>query len=128
MSVDVIDTDPALPVVVVAKGELDIADESLQRVLVDLAPDSRGIVVDLLNVTFIDSSVVRALALAYRDATDRGGWLRVVYTHHMIRRVLEICGLAELLPQYTSVEAATRGVPSTARAVKTVEPVRPVTS
>lgn len=113
MSIDVIDDDPAQPVVVVASGELDIADESLQKILGDLAGDSRGIVVDLLNVTFIDSSVVRALVLAYREARDSGGWLRVVYTHHLIRRVIEICGLAEVLRQYTSVEAAVRGVHST---------------
>jgi len=112
VSIDVIDTDAAAPVVVVAKGELDIADESLQKVLVDLAAEGRGLVVDLLHVTFIDSSVVRALVLAYREANERGGWLRVVYTHHVVRRVIEICGLAELLPQYTSVEAAVRGVHS----------------
>jgi len=113
VSIDVLDARPGNPVVVVADGELDIADESLQKVLLDLATDGRGVVVDMLNVTFIDSSVARALVLAYREAEDRGGWLRLVYTHHLIRRVIEICGLAEHLPQYTSVEAAVRGVHST---------------
>jgi anti-anti-sigma factor len=115
VSIDVLDASPGLPLVVVAEGELDVADESLQKLLLDLVTDDRGLVVDLLNVTFIDSSVVRALVLAHREASERGGWLRVVYTHHLIRRVIEICGLAELLPQYTSVEAAVRGVHSTVR-------------
>jgi anti-sigma B factor antagonist len=101
------------PAVVVAHGELDIADDALRRTLVALASDGQDVVVDLLNVTFIDSSVVRALLLAHREVTERGRWLRVVYTHHLIRRVIEICGLTELLPQYTSVEAAVRGVHST---------------
>jgi len=122
MSIDVIDAGPAQPVVVVGNGELDIANESLEKVLLDLATDGRGIVVDLLNVSFIDSSVVRALALAYRGTKERGGWLRVVYTHHVIRRVIEICGLAELLPQYTSVEAAVRGVHSTVHQSAAVQP------
>ena len=113
MSIDVVEASAVHPVVVVAQGELDVADESLQKILLDVVATERQVVVDLLNVTFIDSSVVGALVLAHRRAGERGGWLRVVYTHHGIRRVVEICGLAELLPQYTSVAAAVRGVRST---------------
>jgi len=101
-------------VVVALSGELDVADADWSETLDDALGDGASrLVLDLTNVTFIDSSVVRALVLAYREANERGGWVRVVYTHHLIRRVIEICGLAEVLPQYTSVEAAVRGVHST---------------
>jgi anti-anti-sigma factor len=98
------------PAVVHASGELDLADDSLARTLLELIDGGRHrVVVDLLEVTFIDSSVVQALVVGYREASKHGGWLRVVYTRHLIGRVLEICGLAELLPQFTTVEAAVRG-------------------
>ena len=67
------------------------------------------IVVDLTNVTFIDSSVVRALVVAHRTVLQRRGWVRAVYTHHLIRRVIDICGLDDVFPQYASVESAVRG-------------------
>lgn len=102
------------PAVIEFEGELDVADDRLSRALDDvLARGARHVVVDLLNVTFIDSSVVRALVLAHRQLDGRGGWIRVVYIHHLIRRVIDICGLAETLPQYSTVDAAVRGVAAT---------------
>ena len=98
------------PPVVALTGEWDVADERLEDLL--LAPLQAGdgrLIVDMLNVSFIDSSVVRALVAAHVAASERQGWVRLVYTHHVIRKVIEICGLAELLPQFGSVEAAARG-------------------
>ena len=100
------------PGVVVAEvsGELDAADNKLEDELqVLLARSESHIVVDLTNVTFIDSSVVRALVVAHRTVAARSGWVRVVYTHHLIGRVIEICGLRDVFPQYASVECAIRG-------------------
>ena len=100
------------PGVVVAEvsGELDAADNKLEIELQALlARSETHIVVDLTNVTFIDSSVVRVLVVAHRTVAERGGWVRVVYTHHLIGRVIDICGLGELFPQYASVDSAVRG-------------------
>lgn len=100
------------PDVVIAEvsGELDAADNKLDDELTRLlARSDSHLVVDLTNVTFIDSSVVRALVVAHRTVMERGGWVRVVYTHHLIGRVIEICGLGEVFPQYASVECAVRG-------------------
>jgi anti-anti-sigma factor len=96
--------------VVTLSGEWDVADERLEPLLLDQlrAGDGR-LVVDMLNVSFIDSSVVRALVATHREAAERDGWIRLVYTHHVIRRVIEICGLTDVLPQFGSVEAALRG-------------------
>ena len=103
-------------VVAVFTGELDAADSRVDDELGKLLREGASqVVADLTNVTFVDSSVVRALVAAYRELAGRGGWLRVVYTHHLIRRVIEICGLAEVFPQYPSVEGALRGA-SAARA------------
>lgn len=98
------------PPVVAMAGEWDAADEELATTLLsELAAGEGRLVLDMLNVSFIDSSVVRALVVVHREAMERDGWVRLVYTHHVIRRVIEICGLTDLLPQFASVEAALKG-------------------
>ncbi|MGN6606625.1 MAG: STAS domain-containing protein [Jatrophihabitans sp.] len=108
------------PVVVAMAGELDSSDPTWAEPLDDaLAAGELRLVVDLLDVSFIDSSVVQALVSAHRTV-GQDGWVRVVYTHHLIKRVIEICGLSEIFPQYTTVDAALRSSPSrltTARAM-----------
>ncbi len=101
------------PGVVRFSGELDAGDPDLAAELLgQVGEGSPCLIVDMLNVSFIDSSVIRALVLAHRGAATEGGWLRVVYTHHIVRRVIEMCGLAEVFPQYPTIEAARRGLPS----------------
>ena len=101
------------PVVVRLSGELDAGDSGFTEILLKpVDGGARHLIVDMLNVSFIDSSVIRALVLAHRATSDSGGWLRVVYTHHIIRRVIDMCGLSGLLPQYATVESARRGVVS----------------
>ena len=100
------------PAVVTLAGELDAADTAwADEIRAEIDGGCRELVLDLLNVSFIDSSVVRELVLASKQL-EPDGWLRVVYTHHLIRRVIDICGLAERLPQFTSTEAALRGTPA----------------
>jgi stage II sporulation protein AA (anti-sigma F factor antagonist) len=94
--------------VVAASGELDAADPSwADEIGAALDAGSNHLVIDLRNVTFIDSSVVRELLLAYKRVADQG-WIRLVYTHHLISRVIQICGLGDTFPQFTTVEAALR--------------------
>ncbi len=101
------------PVIVRLAGELDAGDSSFTEELLEpVEKGARYVVVDMLGVSFIDSSVIRALVLVHRATSEAGGWLRVVYTHHLIRRVIEMCGLTDVLPQYATIEAAHRGVAS----------------
>ena len=103
-------------VVVALAGELDVADAEWSEAIEDALRDGVSrLVLDLTNVTFIDSSVVRALVLAHRRIGGEG-WLRLVYTHHLIARVIDICGLAETFPQYATVDAARRAAPTRAAA------------
>lgn len=103
--------DPDVAVVALA-GELDASDTGWANEL-DAAVDAgaRKLVVDMLNVTFVDSSVIQALILA-RRRVGGPGWVRLVYTHHLIGRVVEICGLTETFPHYTTVDAALRDAPT----------------
>lgn len=100
------------PQVIRLSGELDAGDAAFADELLLSSGGSARVIVDMLNVSFIDSSVIRALVLVHRRVTGSGGWLRVVYTHHLVRRVIDMCGLTEVFPQYPTIEAARRGQPS----------------
>jgi anti-anti-sigma factor len=106
--------------VVQLAGELDAADTDwADQIETAFATGKRCLVIDLLNVTFIDSSVVRTLILAQRRAGEHG-WVRVVYTHHLIARVIGICGLSDAFPQFTTVDAALRSAPSKLASLRAV--------
>jgi anti-anti-sigma factor len=109
--VEAIDDKVADVTVIALSGELDASDTSWADEFTSaLNAGQERLVVDLLGVTFIDSSFVRELLIAARRIGAEG-WLRLVYTHHLIGRVVEICGLAETFPQFTTVDAALRGAP-----------------
>ena len=87
------DSRPRLKV----SGEVDIQtspvlDEQLQKVL-DQGLSS--IVVDLGEVTFLDSTGLSVLIAALKRCQGAGGDLRLVSPRPNVRRVLEITGLTE---------------------------------
>lgn len=111
------DADPTT-VVVTLCGELDASDSAWSEAVQTAIDDGvRRMVIDLLNVSFVDSSVIQALLVARRRVAG-DGWLRLVYTHHLVGRVIDICGLTEVFPQYTTVDAALRGAPTRAAAAR----------
>ncbi len=81
-------------------GELDIATtpEVEQAFAAAIADGMREIVLDLRELTFMDSTGLRALAQANARAEECGVELSIVRGSHQIRRVIEISGLGSLLP------------------------------
>ena len=81
-------------------GELDIATTpELEEALADATRDGiTEIVLDLRELTFMDSTGLRALAQANLRADERGIALSIIRGPRPIERVLEISGLAGLLP------------------------------
>lgn len=97
--------------VVTLSGELDASDVGWADELRDaLDAGTDRLVIDLRGVSFVDSSFVRELLVAHKRLGPHG-WLRAVYTHHLIGRVIDICGMAGTFPQFTTVDAATRDAP-----------------
>ena len=79
--------------VVTAVGQLDLAvKDELRDVLQPLTGD---VVVDLSEVSFVDSSAIGVLVGAHRRLTENGGNLRLRNPQDMPRRVLEIVGLKD---------------------------------
>ena len=97
---------PAHAVVVRARGELDIASGPR---LVALAGESAEaevpVVLDLDEVTFVDSSGLRALIEAERAVKSRGTRLVLARPSAAVARLLDMTGLREAFAEAASPEA-----------------------
>ena len=97
---------PADTVVVRVAGEVDMSREG--EVRAELAGldglERSGIVVDLTECEFIDSSGVRALLLS--QETESGGGLAVAASSDQILRILSVMGLDKVLPIRPTVDEA----------------------
>jgi anti-sigma B factor antagonist len=78
-----------------AAGEIDLASAPILVTQLDRAIDDGDglIVIDLGDVTFMDSSGVHALVTAHQAAPDR---LRLHTLHPAVRRVLEITAVLDV--------------------------------
>jgi stage II sporulation protein AA (anti-sigma F factor antagonist) len=103
--------DPEGVFVVRVRGELDISHEEDLRVALErgVSENQGGIVVDLTECEFIDSSGVRALLMG-REAQREGGAgeaaLAIASGNAQIIRILSVMGIDEAIPVRPTVQAA----------------------
>jgi anti-anti-sigma factor len=85
-------------VVVALVGECDLSvREDLTSALLAAVGQAPRVVVDLSDLTFLDSSGVHALLIAHQAAGARGGQVSVVHARGVVADVLDLTGLGELL-------------------------------
>lgn len=98
--------------VVSAVGEIDVATAPpLRDRLQALTSSGRStVVVDLLGVTFLDSTALGVLVGALKRCRESGGDLPLVITEPRILKVFEITGLTDVFPIHGTVDEATRSV------------------
>ena len=79
-------------------GEFDVACESIFAAAAGeaLTEDTRELLVDLRDVSFIDSSGIEALCAARRDAERSGGSVVLRAPSAAVVRVLEVTGLDDV--------------------------------
>jgi anti-sigma B factor antagonist len=107
---------PAVHVIAVG-GELDMGASPDLRGTIDGALESGVslLVMDLTELTFIDSTGISTLVAAFRRLSESGGSLELVCSDRNVLRVLELTGLDEVLSIHSSrdqareVFAGTRG-------------------
>lgn len=81
-----------------ASGELDAASSSeLGRALETALSAGSGVTLDLGEVTFIDSSALRVVALGVRRAREEDQPFTVSSASDAVRRIFEITGVGSLL-------------------------------
>ena len=86
-------------VVVTVSGEVDLANrDALEQTLLDaIDRDGQGVVVDLSEVSFLDSSGVHAILTAQRVADQEGSTLILRAPQQNVAKVLDALGLTNLL-------------------------------
>lgn len=109
--------------VVVACGDIDAAtSDRLASFLADARRrDTRGIILDLSQVGFMDCSGLRVLVSAQRDAALLGGELRLAATKPAVSKVLGLSDVYRVLPPFPTVAAA-KSCPSAIRIVNDTVP------
>jgi stage II sporulation protein AA (anti-sigma F factor antagonist) len=103
--------------IVHVRGELDMSHEEELRAALTrgIVESNGGIVVDLTDCEFIDSSGVRALLLgrqAQGAENDGGPRLVIASDNAQIVRILSVMGVDEAIPVRPSVEAAIAELPT----------------
>jgi stage II sporulation protein AA (anti-sigma F factor antagonist) len=82
--------------IVFVAGEMDASDgQQLEDALLEAQHGSANVIVDMNRLTFMDSTGINALVLAWRRVS---GELHVVGARPAVRRVFEIAGVTDLLP------------------------------
>ena len=97
--------------VLAVSGEIDIATApSLREKLHSLlAEGHQNLIVDLDEVTFLDSTALGVLVGVLKRARTEGGELRIVCNQPRVRKVLEITRLDSAFDLCTSVDDAIKG-------------------
>ena len=90
-------------------GELDHHQAERLRTQIDAAFDKsmcRNILLDMSNISFMDSSGIGMIIGRYKKAESRGGRLVLAGMDEGISRVFSLSGLAKIVIQSKSVESA----------------------
>ncbi|HLK45489.1 MAG TPA: STAS domain-containing protein, partial [Acidimicrobiales bacterium] len=87
-------------------GELDVTTSSALKGAIDDAPGACGVILELEEVSFIDSTALGILIGAQRRLRRGGRELRVVVTNPIVVRIITISGVDELFELHASVAAA----------------------
>ena len=92
-------------------GEVDLrtAPELRDRLNAVLAGGTERLVVDLEDVTFLDSTALSVLIGAHKRLARLGGALHLVTTRDQILRVLNITGLSRVFAVHPTLEDAVGG-------------------
>lgn len=93
--------------IVAAAGDIDIATVAeLRERLFELADSGQSIVVDLSQVSFVDSTGLGALVGAAKRAAAHGVTLHVVGARPQIRQLFRITGLEGQVPLARTLDEA----------------------
>ncbi|MER6434377.1 STAS domain-containing protein [Streptomyces sp900105245] len=94
--------------VVSVSGEID--HTSAGPLVHALEPDAVGeqprVIVDMRQVSFMDSTGINVLLTAHRNLAKAGGWLRLADLQASVMRILDIVGVDHILPCYPNLPEA----------------------
>lgn len=90
-------------------GELDVASVPAVRIKLEQAlveGMTNGLILDLTDITFMDSSGLGFILGRYRKLSELGGKTIVTGIQGQVRRVFELSGLTKIIPQTQTLAEA----------------------
>lgn len=98
-------------VILEVEGEIDAhTARQLERALNELLDQGHPrLVLDASRMSFISSAGLRVVLYAYRQASQRGGLLRLCGLNAQVRRVFEMAALDDILPLDNTRQDALEG-------------------
>lgn len=111
--------EPVAPGVVrvILNGRLDITGAgAIDLQFNAIAGSHRGVIVDLAGVSFLASIGIRTLLLGAKAVQRRGGGFVLLKPVAEVERVLDVMGMADLMPIFHDAEAALAAVGAAAAA------------
>jgi anti-sigma B factor antagonist len=105
--------EQTMPVVVVLPAEIDVTNSELvhDKLVAALTPGVGVVVADMTSTSFCDSSGVHAVIFAHEEAAARGIQMRIaVSPEGSVRRVLQLIGVASVVPVYPSLAEAMEAI------------------
>jgi anti-sigma B factor antagonist len=116
--------------VVSVGGEVDLETASqLSDAALDVVREGcPHLVVDLTDVTFMDSTGLKVLLAIHHRAQLAGGSLALAGASRTVLRVLTLTGLDQTFPLHDTVEDALAGAPASAAATSASGPAAEPTS
>jgi stage II sporulation protein AA (anti-sigma F factor antagonist) len=90
-------------------GELDHHTADQFRDTIDYNLDNnpvKNLVIDMTELTFMDSSGIGALIGRYKKVKGLGGKLAVVNENRQVSKVFEVSGIYEIIPSYRDISLA----------------------
>lgn len=105
------DAGPEVAIIVVG-GEVDfeVSPQLKARLTRAIKAGSRRLILDLADVTFIDSTAIGVLAGLVDRLDELGGSLSLVCTHEKVMQIFEITGLDNVVTVHPSREDALASV------------------
>ncbi|MFE9401084.1 STAS domain-containing protein [Streptomyces sp. NPDC006530] len=105
LSIVATDTDGVR--VITVSGEIDYeTKDTLDQALNSADASSPRVVVDLHQVTFMDSSGINMFISAHNALTEAGGWLRLAAPTDMVMRTMSIVGVDVVIDCRETLEEA----------------------
>lgn len=103
---DITRSDHGGATVLTASGEIDLASAPDLERHIEESDGAGHLVIDLLGITFVDSTGLRVLIMADRRAKERGGRLTLVAAPGPVTRLLDLTGVDQHLRVRDSLDGA----------------------
>lgn len=90
------------------KGELDILGSKKLSDKLSLLIEAGHfcLIVDLHNLTYINSTGIYSLLSFFNKVKDKGGFLKLFAANERIKEILDVIGVNKLIPLYNTLQEA----------------------